>query len=117
MPWSVVMRTTGVWPSTVHLRLVIFMLPFRDQGCDLGFARRRRPARSPLIIAVLYTTHGCEWAQHPEGTRRAPRWGEPPPKPPANDACRTINLSPHASVIPRAGSLAASCTPPVGMCI
>jgi hypothetical protein len=60
--------------------------------------------RTPLTDREL--ADGCERALHPEGTRRAPRWvGEPPPRPPAYDACRAVTASAHASVMPRPRSL------------
>ena len=53
------------------------------------------PLASLLANAAL-----CTWMRA-GAAPRAPRWvGEPPPRPPANDACCAIVVSADASILP-----------------
>jgi hypothetical protein len=57
--------------------------------------------RAPPL--VLPAVDALRWPGMRAGSApRAPRWvGVPPPRPPAFDACRTINAPVHASVMPK----------------
>jgi hypothetical protein len=76
-------------------------------------------ARSPLAARRVGERHLAQcrptWLRAGSAPR-APHWGaQRAPRPPASDACRTINPSAHASGIPKWASAAACSNLPISM--